>query len=91
VLRPDRLRAAAPKLLAAERRAERAAERLAAGRLADRRLEEQRRRAVPHVNAVVDAMRRAARAAGAGNPRQAEAAAQDLARAVAALRSVGAG
>lgn len=87
VARRETLLAAAPRLELALGRAVVAQQRLAAARLADRRLEEQRRRAVELLDDVVTAMRAVSQAAALGRPGLAAAASEDLSAAVAALRA----
>ncbi len=86
LLSAAKLKARSADLEQALDRASVAGRQIAGGRLADRRLEEQRQRAVPRVQAAVAAMRRAASAAKVGNPRAAARAATDLGSALDALR-----
>ena len=83
----EALLALAPRLELALGRLMVAHQRLGAARLADRRLERQRRQAVELLDPVVDAMGRVTRAAEDGQPTRAATASEDLSTAVAALRS----
>ena len=86
VARAPRLRQVAPELRPPLARATALARRLDAARLADARLEEQRRLAVAALGQVVQAMERTAAAAEAANPVRVAAAVEDLDAAVAELR-----
>ncbi|MDX6555048.1 MAG: hypothetical protein QOD86_1243 [Miltoncostaeaceae bacterium] len=77
----------APRLRLALGRLIVAHQRLGAERLADRRLEQQRERAVELLDPVLEAMRRLAQAAEDGQPGRAAAASESLSTAVAALRA----
>ena len=83
----EALLALAPRLELALGRLMVAHQRLGAARLADQRLERQRRQAVELLDPVVAAMQRVTQAAKAGQATRASAASEDLSTAVAALRS----
>lgn len=87
VARRESLLVLAPRLELALGRLMVAHQRLGAARLVDRRLEDQRQRAVALLAPVLDAMRRVTQAAEDGQPGRAATASQDLASAVAALRA----
>lgn len=87
VARPGRLRDAAPALRDARDRAAVAAQRLAAARLEDQRLERQRERVAAAAEPALAAMDRVVAAAEAGDARQAAAAATGFATAVDRLRA----
>ena len=87
VARREALLALAPRLELALGRLMVAHQRLGAARLADRRLEDQRQRAVELLQPVVDAMRRVTQAAEDGQAARASTASDALAAAVAALRA----
>ncbi len=86
--RRGRLIAAAPALEEEYARTDRYAQRLAAARLEDARLEEQRATASTALVEVVDAMSLVVSAARAGNPVDAEQAVTEFATAVGELRGL---
>jgi hypothetical protein len=83
----DALLGLAPRLEMALGRLTIAHQRLGAARLADRRLEEQRERAVELLDPVLAAMERVTRAAEDGQPGRAASASEALATAVTSLRT----
>ncbi len=87
VARRETLLALAPRLELALGRLMVAHQRLGAARLADRRLEDQRQRAVELLDPVLAAMQGVTQAAEQGQPGRAAAASEDLVAAVAALRT----
>jgi hypothetical protein len=86
--RPAPLRRVASRLEEPLGRTSALADRLAAARLADRRLEAQRERAADALASVVEAMQEVVDAARAGDPEAAEAASTEFATAVGELRSL---